>query len=632
MYQNYNQAVTEVMAYLTRNNYTSSIVYTHKRCFRLFKMYLVEKDAEYSHELAMSWLEDAAPNLCLGTLKNYLMALSRINDVLENRKIINTKKAYEAVQYCKYLGQRNKELLNVFLDELSVKYKAEYIQRLRASVSRFLVYASNHGANEVSEITHKLIFNYYRDDKHKNQKAKNRHNREIRIFLRCLARMKLVRTSIPLALDKIVLSRLIFIEEVPANDKDLYYRHGKAACIVPEEFYFLSIQLSNDCLKKHRYSLTIRKNYREIWDELFVFLEANGLAYSQELALYWAIHMRCYTIQWRTFRRAIKIFEQYRNSGDINPAITYSYSRDRADYLPEWCQKEYKDFMAERQREGFALSTFHMYRNSCLRFLEYLIQADITAWEDISPEVIKQFHLSDPHSTSEAKNAYASKIRTFLEYLGDKCFVPSSLHLALSNECAPKVNIIKTLNRDDLKVIYDSLDHEQSSIQLRNAAMIILGVRMGIRASDITKLRLSDIYWDKAVISVEQQKTDKFIKLPMPTEVGNCLFRYIIRGRPSTTSEYIFIRHKVPYGKLCCGVCARALKQVLPNNPHGFHITRKTFASRMLTNSTKAETIAETLGHNNKSTVMVYLSTDGNSMRQCAISLEGIEVKGGMLL
>jgi len=66
-------------------------------------------------------------------------------------------------------------------------------------------------------------------------------------------------------------------------------------------------------------------------------------------------------------------------------------------------------------------------------------------------------------------------------------------------------------------------------------------------------------------------------------------------------------------------------------DPHGFHVTRKTFASRMLVNNITPTMIAEILGHSDTSTVMTYLSTDGGAMRQCAISLVGIEVKGGLL-
>jgi len=36
--------------------------------------------------------------------------------------------------------------------------------------------------------------------------------------------------------------------------------------------------------------------------------------------------------------------------------------------------------------------------------------------------------------------------------------------------------------------------------------------------------------------------------------------------------------------------------------------------------------IADSLGHNDTSTVLTYLATDGDTMRQCALSLKGIEV------
>jgi len=126
-------------------------------------------------------------------------------------------------------------------------------------------------------------------------------------------------------------------------------------------------------------------------------------------------------------------------------------------------------------------------------------------------------------------------------------------------------------------------------------------------------------------------KTSVFLKLPMPVEVGNALYRYIIRGRPEVSSEYIFISHKVPYNKLNRGVCARALGKALSKKNGGFRITRKTFASRMLIKGVKAGRIAETLGHVSNKNVMTYLSTDNDKMRLCALSMIEIPVRGGAL-
>jgi len=93
----------------------------------------------------------------------------------------------------------------------------------------------------------------------------------------------------------------------------------------------------------------------------------------------------------------------------------------------------------------------------------------------------------------------------------------------------------------------------------------------------------------------------------------------------------IFISHRVPYGRLNRIVCRKALHKALPGKLGGFHVTRKTFASRMLINGVQIGRIAETLGHATNQSVMTYLSTDDENMRKCAISLDGIPVKGGWL-
>lgn len=105
-----------------------------------------------------------------------------------------------------------------------------------------------------------------------------------------------------------------------------------------------------------------------------------------------------------------------------------------------------------------------------------------------------------------------------------------------------------------------------------------------------------------------------------------------MEGRPKSDNDYVFITHRVPYGKLNEGCGHRALDKMLNECKKGFHITRRTFASRLLKSKTNTDTIANLLGHSDSGTVLKYLSTDENMMRQCALSLKGIEVKGGLLL
>ena len=65
---------------------------------------------------------------------------------------------------------------------------------------------------------------------------------------------------------------------------------------------------------------------------------------------------------------------------------------------------------------------------------------------------------------------------------------------------------------------------------------------------------------------------------------------------------------------------------------HGFHVTRKTFASKLLTNGNPVSIIAAALGHMGASNVDEYLATNEDKMRLCAIGLKGIKYSGGFSL
>jgi integrase len=247
----------------------------------------------------------------------------------------------------------------------------------------------------------------------------------------------------------------------------------------------------------------------------------------------------------------------------------------------------------------------------------------------VAPETLKKFHLQDAHATAEGKNACSSKVRAFLEYLGEAGRVPATLFMAVPNEAAARMGIVETLGTDDIAGICRFSKSVGNAMGLRHAAMVLIGLRMGIRASDIVKLKFHDVSWAQKTMLVQQQKTGKSLKLPMPVEVGNALYRYIMHGRPDAASDYIFISHRVPYSKMNRAVCQKALQKALPEKPGGFHITRKTYASRMLANGVQTGRIAEALGHATSQNVMAYLSTDDVKMRLCALSLDGVPVEGG---
>jgi len=125
--------------------------------------------------------------------------------------------------------------------------------------------------------------------------------------------------------------------------------------------------------------------------------------------------------------------------------------------------------------------------------------------------------------------------------------------------------------------------------------------------------------------------------LPLPVDVVNSLNRYICEGRPQSHSHEIFVHHRAPYCRLRRTAFGKILKaSVTPlcvgEEIHGFHVTRKTFASKLLASGNAVATIASALGHVGVGAVDEYLATHEEPMRLCTIGLKGIEYSGGFSL
>jgi integrase len=626
----FEAAVEAVKTHLEVNRYSYSISQNHVRCYHLLKVYLAEKGKSYSKHAAKEWFEGVAADLCKSTANTYRSALEKLDAAYNRNEIGSTKAQYDARQHYQNLAPWCKIHLDDFLVDISSEHGSPYLQPIRIAVARFLDYLNCQGIVRLEDISHKAIAAFYSDDDHDSHKSKDVYNNYIRKFLRYLSARGFIQASIPLALDKFALARLVFIDELIGSERDSFQRCSVLSSQSAETFHEKALEM-NAIIEQRKYSKSMRKIFHKAWKELYIFLEANSLHYSIEIALAWAFHMGQYTVQWKSFRRAMMLFEQYRESGLLDPQEVFNYGTDKVDDLPEWCRDDYFSFYRQKEKDGYAKSTLDMFRSVCLRLLSYLDSCGVNAWSDVTPESLKMFHVQDFHSTAEGKNAYSSKIRIFLEHLGEIGRVPPSLFMAVPSESAARMNIIDTLNDDDVADIYRFGKSAGDPMDLRHMAMISIGLRMGIRASDIVKLRFTDISWEQKTISIQQQKTGMFLKLPMSNDVGNALYCYIMHGRPDSSSEYIFISHRVPFNRLNRAVCQKALQKALPANTGGFHITRKTFASRMLISGVQTGRITEALGHVTDQSVMTYLSTDDDNMRLCALSLGTIPVKGGRL-
>jgi len=403
--------------------------------------------------------------------------------------------------------------------------------------------------------------------------------------------------------------------------------------------YDKAVKTVLDYLVERGYSTAFRDDFRRATGEFRKHLESIPLGYSRAVAQAWLQSVRpgLPRRKYLCLRRSLALVDEAARNGSVT-ITRFCYEEAPAKSRVPDCYRHLLDAYIERRRqEGNQHSTLRVASNACRRFLCFLQSRNIAEVALISAESVKDFQAQAEHRTVEGKNAYIRAVRTFVRFLASRGLVAETLALAFATENAPRTCIVTTLSSDQLESIRLFAEKCSTASQLRNAAMTMLALHMGLRSIDICNLRLSDICWRSRTISIVQRKTGVPLTLPFPVEVGNLLARYITEARPPECHEpnlFVSLRH--PYTGLsspgCCYASSLAVlgRKTTQADLRGLHLARRTFASNLLRAGNPVSTISLALGHRTEETVDRYLATDEERMRQCGIGLCGIEIREGL--
>jgi integrase len=201
---------------------------------------------------------------------------------------------------------------------------------------------------------------------------------------------------------------------------------------------------------------------------------------------------------------------------------------------------------------------------------------------------------------------------------------------------AAPIRMVEPFSRFEISQIMDCIDTE-SSIGIRDKAILLLAFETGLRAADIIKLRQTDINWRKAEIHVTQSKTGKPLTLPLNGTAMNAVADYILKARPENGAGEIFLRSKSPYepfktSSALTGVIEKycTLAGVEKKLYRSFHSLRRSFASELSAAGVPLPTISQMLGHKNIDEARPYLSYNRPQTLFCAMGFDGIPISGGI--
>jgi site-specific recombinase XerD len=305
--------------------------------------------------------------------------------------------------------------------------------------------------------------------------------------------------------------------------------------------------------------------------------------------------------------------------GDVNKdavetgKLFISYLEDRG-LLPSVPRPSAPPLVAEymtwaRQEQGLAETTLGTYAHAIVPFVAAL-GGDPAAYDAAA---IRGYMLGRVGAVSAARlNGIGVAIRAFVRFLIATGRCPTGLDRAMPPAAGWRLaSIPRFLPEDDIGRVIAACNDER---RLRDRAIILLLVRLGMRASEVARLGFDDIDWRQGCIRVCGKGRREEL-LPLNQEIGDALIAYIERGRPAFAVRAIFLTESAPLrpidrSTIKC-VVQRALNRAgVESQCKGAHVLRHSAATSMLRHGVSLAGVGTVLRHRSPAMTAHYAKVD----------------------
>jgi site-specific recombinase XerD len=308
-----------------------------------------------------------------------------------------------------------------------------------------------------------------------------------------------------------------------------------------------------------------------------------------------------------------------RFKGDVNKDAVQAgklfifYLEDRG-LLPRMPLPSVPPLVAEymawaREQHGLAETTLGTYTGAIIPFVAALGD-DPVAYDAAA---IRDYMLGRAGSVSVSYlNGIGGAIRAFLRFLiaTDRC--PPGRDRAMPPAAGWRLaSIPRALPEDDIARVIDACDGER---RLRDRAIILLLVRLGMRASEVARLSFDDIDWRQGHLRLHGKGRREEL-LPLSQEVGDALIAYIERGRPALAAREIFLTEYAPLRPvnrivIKCIVRRALMRAGVESQCKGAHVLRHSAATSMLRHGVSLAGVGAVLRHRSPAMTAHYAKVD----------------------
>ncbi|WP_191859791.1 site-specific tyrosine recombinase XerD [Hanstruepera ponticola] len=280
--------------------------------------------------------------------------------------------------------------------------------------------------------------------------------------------------------------------------------------------------------------------------------------------------------------------------------------------------KDYQMYL--KIERGLSSNTISSYSLDIEKLIEFLDAKKITESPlKIDAEVIQQFiYEAAKHLNARSRARIISGLRSFFNYLVFEDYRQDNpLDLIESPKIGRKLP--DTLSEEDINNIIAAIDLSKPEGE-RNRAILETLYSCGLRVSELTNLKISDLFFDEGFIKVTG-KGDKQRFVPIVKSTQKYITIYIndIRRLMPIKKDYedtLFLNRRGR--QLTRAMIFTIIKQLVEKiglkktvSPHTF---RHSFATHLLENGADLRAIQLMLGHESITTTEIYMHIDRSQL------------------
>ena len=279
--------------------------------------------------------------------------------------------------------------------------------------------------------------------------------------------------------------------------------------------------------------------------------------------------------------------------------------------------KKYRQYL--RLEKSLSANTLDAYLTDLDKLLSFLLLEDIGILE-VTQNDLQRFaaglHDIGIHARSQAR--IISGIKSFYRFLIMADYIEADPTELLEG---PKIGfkLPEVLTLEEIDTIISGVDLSKNEGQ-RNRAILETLYSCGLRVSELTNLKLSDLYFDEGFIKVEGKGSKQRLVPISPRAIKEIKMYFIDRNQVNIKKDYedyLFLsRRGTNLSRIMIFHLIKELAEatgITKNiSPHTF---RHSFATHLLEGGANLRAIQCMLGHESIATTEIYTHIDRNMLR-----------------